>query len=65
MMNLTKGETVVSIARLATADLKQDDLTVPLEIEIVDNGNGHEGDLVEEDFEEDDLEEDGPDEILE
>jgi DNA gyrase subunit A len=72
MMNLAKGETVVSLARLAAADLKQtgNDLTVPLEVEIPDNGNGHEGDLVEsyledEGREDDELLDDDPDEILE
>ncbi len=62
MMNLTKGETVVSLARLAAADLKQveDELTVPLEVELADNGNGHKHDLVENELIEVDLEDDGP-----
>ena len=43
MMNLTKGETVVSLARLSAAELKQteDALTVPLEVKLDDNGNGN------------------------
>ena len=43
MMNLTKGETVVSLARLSAAELKQteDALTIPLEVKLADNGNGH------------------------
>ena len=57
MMNLHKGETVVSLARLAAADLKQaqEDSTVPLEVEMVDHNNGHEGDSEVDDLEEDNL----------